>query len=187
MKKHGFIWWICIGWWWVPITLPFRLIVALCKRQAKPSKAASPSANSAETHKVAGASYRQEAFLKLAIPNANYSKTKRELQQAGLTDKWVYEYGFSPAQVQLVPEPENPHDRNAIKVVVDGEHLGYIKAGSCAHVHKLLREGRIQRITCKIGGGRSKMLCQDEEGRFYFEQDDIPFYARLSITTKPEK
>ena len=34
-KKHGVIWWMCVGWWWVPIkwlvfTLP-ALIVAVFK------------------------------------------------------------------------------------------------------------------------------------------------------------
>lgn len=34
-KKHGVIWWVCVGWWWIPIkwlvfTLP-ALIVAIFK------------------------------------------------------------------------------------------------------------------------------------------------------------
>lgn len=34
-KKHGLIWWICVGWWWIPIkwlvfTLP-ALIIAIFK------------------------------------------------------------------------------------------------------------------------------------------------------------
>ena len=34
-KKHGVIWWICVGWWWIPIkwlvfTLP-ALLIALFK------------------------------------------------------------------------------------------------------------------------------------------------------------
>lgn len=34
-KHHGFIWWLCVGWWWVPIkwllfTLP-ALIIAIFK------------------------------------------------------------------------------------------------------------------------------------------------------------
>lgn len=34
-KKHGIIWWLCVGWWWVPIkwlvfTLP-ALIIAIFK------------------------------------------------------------------------------------------------------------------------------------------------------------
>lgn len=27
---------------------------------------------------------------------------------------------------RLVPEPTNPHDANAIQVVIDGEHVGYV-------------------------------------------------------------
>lgn len=34
-KKHGLIWWLCVGWWWIPIkwlvfTLP-ALIIAIFK------------------------------------------------------------------------------------------------------------------------------------------------------------
>ena len=34
-KKHGILWWICVGWWWIPIkwlvfTLP-ALLIALFK------------------------------------------------------------------------------------------------------------------------------------------------------------
>lgn len=34
-KKHGVIWWLCVGWWWIPIkwlvfTLP-ALLIALFK------------------------------------------------------------------------------------------------------------------------------------------------------------
>ena len=38
----------------------------------------------------------------------------------------------------------------SIKVVIDGEHIGHIKAGSCAHLLKVIREGRIHKISCKI-------------------------------------
>lgn len=43
----------------------------------------------------------------------------------------------------MIEEPDNPEDPNAIKVVMDGEPIGYIKAGSCARVKKLIREERI--------------------------------------------
>ena len=76
--------------------------------------------------------------------------------------------------------------------MVDGAHIGYIKAGSCAHIHKLLRENRIENITCLIGGGREKELVPDddidgESVRYSLEKDEIPFYARLTITVKAEK
>jgi len=31
------------------------------------------------------------------------------------------------SKVQIIPEPTNPYDKNALKVVIDGTHVGYIK------------------------------------------------------------
>lgn len=187
MKKHGCLWWAVIGWWWAPITLPFRILSALLKRKPQQANAPAPARGSnEETHKVAGVSFQQDTILKLAQPNEDYAKTKKELLAEGLTDQRIYEYEFYPSKVELVPEPDNPHDPKAVKVVVDGLHIGYIKAGSCAHIHKLLRESRIDRITCQLGGGKSKMLTQDEDdGRYVLETDKGEFWARLTITTKP--
>lgn len=183
MKKHGFLWWLFIGWWWRLYLIPFRLIKALIKqgRKAEPPE----PAREGETHKVAGTSYRQEALISLGLKNTDFTKTKKALQAEGLTDEWIYEYAFAPRNAELQPEPDNPHDLNAIKVIVDGVHIGYIKAGSCAHVHKLLDADRIARISCSIGGGKSKRLSWDEDDENYvLEEDVIPFYARLTITTK---
>lgn len=31
-KKHGFIWWLCVGWWWLPIKwLAFTWLALLAK------------------------------------------------------------------------------------------------------------------------------------------------------------
>ncbi len=186
MKKHGFLWWLFIGWWWRIFTLPFRVLAALIKPSMKPAEPPKPMTpdQKGETHKVAGTSYHQDAIKALGTKNPDFAKTKRALQDTGLTDKWVYEYDFAPQKVELLPEPDNPHDPKAIKVLADGVHIGYIKAGSCAHVHKLLDADQIARITCFIGGGKSKGLFPDDEGGYTLEQDEIPFYARLTITTK---
>lgn len=196
MKKHGCLWWLFIGWWWAPIQLILREIFATKKvgpvpqaqSSAAPRSGARRPAQDGETHKVAGTSFRQEAIRGLGVKNEDYTLTKKALQEEDLIDEWVYEYDFAPRQAELVPEPENPHDPKAIKVIVDGTHIGYIKAGSCAHVHKLLQEGRIAWVRCKIGGGRCKMLATgyNDAGRqiLTMEQDDIPFHAQLKIVLK---
>lgn len=207
MKKHGCLWWLFIGSWWVPITLPFRIPMALIRRakakagedklaqlpaktppeEAKPRRASAKvqPVGKEETHKVAGVSFRQDAIRSLGVKNPDFTATKKTLQGEGLTDEWIYEYIFAPQKVELQPEPDNPHDPKAIKVVVDGTHVGYIKAGSCAHIHKLLREDRILHATCFIGGGKRKGIFEDDEvGQYTLEQDEIPFNARLTITTK---
>lgn len=36
-KKHGILWWICVGWWWIPIKwLVFTLPAILGKLFGKP-------------------------------------------------------------------------------------------------------------------------------------------------------
>lgn len=183
MKKHGFLWWLFIGWWWRIYMIPVRVIKAMIKQDRKAPEPTS-SAAVGETHKVAGTAYRQDAIKAMGIKNPDFAKTTKALRAEGLTDEWIYEYEFAPQTVELQPEPDNPHDPNAIKVIVDGVHIGYIKAGSCAHVHKLLGADRIQQISCFIGGGKSKGLIQDAEGEYILEEGEVPFYARLTITTK---
>lgn len=167
------------------------------KKQAEPIKiveikpsvvepVAAPSTKKV-SHSVAGTSYRQKELQAMGGINPDYALDKR-----GILKRWpggatVYEYTFAPKQAELVPEPENPHDPKAIKVLVDGVHVGYIKAGSCAHIHKLLRENRIQKITPRILGGKYKALYSYQvdarrSEEFEFDKGEEPFGVRLEIT-----
>jgi hypothetical protein len=155
----------------------------------KPVQAKAPGAK-VVSHKVAGTSLRQKEIQAMGRKNPDYALDKR-----GLLKRWpdgvtVYEYTFSPKKAELVPEPENPHDPKAIKVLVDGVHVGYIKAGSCAHIHKLLSENRIQSIKPGIIGGKYKALYSDNvDARkpedFEFEKGSSPFGVRLEIAELP--
>ena len=37
-KHHGFLWWVCIGWWWVPLWWMFFTIPALIIKIFAPKK-----------------------------------------------------------------------------------------------------------------------------------------------------
>lgn len=119
----------------------------------------SPSEKSKiKNHRVTGTSHYESNILKLATENKDYAKTKSELIQSGLVEKNIYQYNFHPHKTELVPEPTNQYDTNAIKVIIDDQHVGYIKAGSCSHMLKLINENRIQNITSKINGGTYKCV-----------------------------
>ena len=94
----------------------------------------------------------------------------------------MYQFDFYPSNVQLIEEPENEHDPNAIKVVIDGVHVGYIKAGSCSHVKKLLRENKISSISAEISGGKYKMLVPgDDYDSFDLDRDSSPFFVTVEL------
>lgn len=205
----GWWWWPLIGWWWSVIKWQSayyqRLAQSAQQRapqqqpaprptppQTIPKKAPAPEPvkpepqQKVERHHVAGTSFRLDAIKALGVKNFDYDKSKRELIEDGLTGERIWRTDYFPKVATLEPEPTNPHDPNAIKVVVDGVHIGYIKKGSCARIHKAIREGRIERVKCEIKGGKYKIVLEDfdEDGNsvYNLDSDDVPLYAELYIT-----
>ena len=112
-------------------------------------------------HRVVGLDHRKANVMKLAKENPTYKLDKSAILKKGLVDTCIHKYIFSDGPAELVQEPDNPHDPNAIKVVVAGQHIGYIKAGSCAHLNKVINDGRVEKILCRIYGGPYKGAFQD--------------------------
>lgn len=138
-----------------------------------------------KTYRVTGMSHYESAIDRLAVRNDDYDKTKKELIQDNLISQKVWRNDFFPKNTELVPEPDNPYDPKAIKVVVDGEHVGYIKAGSCAHLLKVLRENRIKKIGCEIFGGSYKYINEEYDdygkSKYTMESDYAPYAVHLTI------
>ena len=139
------------------------------------------------SHGIVGTSYREDAIWLLGKKNPDFELDKRGILKRWPQGETVYEYTFGQLKAELVPEPENPHDPKAIKVLIEGVHVGYIKAGSCARVHKLIRENRIQKIEPRIFGGKYKAVFSlDADPRssadFEFEKGTQPLCIRLEIT-----
>ena len=127
--------------------------------------------------------------MTLATENPDYSMTKKELIEAGMTEERIWKCSFSPSSIRLVPEPDNPHDPNAIKVLVDGIHVGYIKQGSCAHIRNIYKNKSIVQVSCEISGGPYKFVSEDydyekEKDVYTLEKDTAPFFVHLKITEK---
>jgi hypothetical protein len=66
-------------------------------------------------------------------------------------------HGFE-CSAELVPEPENPHDKFAVKVMVQGRQVGHLGRGNARRYHKRIRalndEGK--RVICMAYIGRAE-------------------------------
>lgn len=91
-----------------------------------------------ENHRLAGVYYRSYS-VEQVLDDYNKSLRKGKKVTVGVPE--------------LIPEPENLHDPNAIKVLIDGYHVGYIKSGSCAHVRQLIDGGLIHHLSATIYRG----------------------------------
>lgn len=139
-----------------------------------------------KTYRVTGVEHYRDNIINLASENDDYNKTKRELVDDLMTEERIWKYNFYPVKVSLVPEPENPYDSNAIKVIVDYEHVGYIKKGSCKHLLKVIAEGRLGDIDCTIGGGPYKYIYEDYDDngneKYEMERDEVDYSVVLHIS-----
>lgn len=154
-----------------------------------PSEVPMVADRKSKTYKVTAMQHYMSNIMKLASENFNYDNNKQDLIDRGLTNERVWKYEFHPSSVKLVPEPTNPHDKNAIMVLVDGEHVGYIKAGSCAHLLKVINEGRIADIKCTMGGGPYKYVDEEydyEKDKTVYTMDHstCPHFVHLEISEK---
>lgn len=143
-----------------------------------------------EAHKVAGVSFRKKEIESIGVYNNDYDLSKSEIEDVYGTYTKVWQYEFD-ATAKLVPEPDNPHGENTIRVEADGVHIGYIKSGSSAHIKKLIDNNLIHSIEIEIGGGRYKMVTEDEDDdgnvrtRLEKGSTDYGYYAKLTLEVCP--
>ncbi|WOV83902.1 HIRAN domain-containing protein [Sporosarcina jeotgali] len=83
-----------------------------------------------------------------------------------------YENQVVKAAARLVKEPNNPHDPNAIKVIlIDAErkkhHVGYIPKEKTAEVSRLMKT--LNRIDVEFTGGQYKAIDIDDDENEYID------------------
>lgn len=166
----------------------------IVKNEATPAKVSSATEPTQQTkvvtYKVTGVAHYTKNIMALAMTDADYDLSKRDLINEERIEEKIWKYIFPYDTAELVPEPKNPYDSNAIKVVVDGRHIGYIKSGSCAHLLKIIKQDAIVKIDCRISGGPYKIVHEEEyddikdKYTYSMEKDSISFYAHLSITER---
>ena len=132
-------------------------------------------------YKVTGVSHYVKDIMKLGLENYDFKLSKKDMIDEGLEGR-IYEYDFYPTKIELIPDPNNEHDPNAVKVVVDNVLVGYIKAGSCKHILNVINGNCIEKIECIIRGGKYKFLSYDDDtDKYFIEKGDTPLYVDLKI------
>lgn len=84
-----------------------------------------------------------------------------------------------PFKGNLIPEPDNPYDRNAIKVVhLDGKHLGYVPTEEIEEVAKMIAND----YPYPCVGTIKKHYDEDEGRTFYSSELFIPYPGQKYIS-----
>lgn len=139
-----------------------------------------------ENHRVAGITHYEDEVLSLAIENSEYEYTRKELVDFYMIDERIYQYIFPVSKVELIAEPDNQYDPNAVKVLADGVQIGYIKKGSCSHIKNLIRDNKIKNIHAFIGGGKYKCVEEDydyekDKDVYSLEKGSTNYFCEITL------
>ncbi len=107
---------------------------------------------------IAGLYYHRRQIRELCRDNPDYKRSQSELIEDEMVDCDIPRYLFDQQDAELVFEPENPSDPNAIRVDVAGKSIGYIKKRETDEIRSLLSHHQVGNASCMITGGPSRIL-----------------------------
>lgn len=112
------------------------------------------SVNQTHIVDVSGAYYRKSDIASIMLKNPLYSLSDVAFIDKIPCNKNIYKFKIKRANACLVQEPTNPNDSNAIKVLVDNIHVGYIPSERCSEIKSILNN--IKSISSEIYRGDYK-------------------------------
>lgn len=126
---------------------------------------------------VVGTYYCADAFPKIMNKRREYSFKPETLLKNNRANQRIYKYYYTEIPAELVLEPTNKHDTNAVKVVVKGEKIGYIPADMTKEVRNIIGNYHLISVIATLTGGGYKIVYDDASEII----SQSGFYADLKI------
>ena len=112
-----------------------------------------------------------------------FGKDNKSLKSYMLeTYKPVYKYNkLKTVDVHLLPEPSNPHDQNAIQVLVNNIFVGYIPASIAAQISTYIANPNYRYDAILTGRGGPYKTLNIETERVVTHEKELTYYLDLTI------
>ena len=127
----------------------------------------------------AGMYYRLDNFNRFGTPNPLYEYSRKELIESDIVDERIYEYSYKIGKITFEDEPTNEYDPNAIKILSDGIHIGYIKKGSTTRLRNIMKKNVLS-IEATAGGGNYKEVYENGDS-YSLEKGESKYWLRIVI------
>lgn len=132
--------------------------------------------------KVSGVQHYKSDFKDILDVNDDFLLKKSEMLEDYDEGDVIYEYDIYDGPAELVPEPDNVHDRNAIAVMVEGIKIGYVPSDLCDEVRGMIDDEHICEVA--IMGGPYKEVVSDSNNDLDIERGTLNFTASLTVGKK---
>lgn len=127
----------------------------------------------------AGMYFKMDNFNHFGTPNPLYDYSRKELIESDIVGERVYKYSYNIGKITFEDEPTNEVDPNAIKILSDGIHIGYIKKGSTSRLRNIMKKN-VLAIEATAGGGNYKEVYEDGDS-YSLEKGDSKYWLRIVI------
>lgn len=117
---------------------------------------------------------REDEKLEVIRLNPDFDLSTAELVEKGIDRVYRFEKTHKFG-VQLVPDNENEHDKNAVAIHINGKFFGYVQREAAPVMRHVLKNGRFDEIRLVISGGpalyvyngKATARCYDFECQLY--------------------
>jgi hypothetical protein len=142
-------------------------------------------------YEVAGIDFYLKNLLSLMETNYLYSYKKQDLIDTCNYDIPIYKNVLAATNLQLLHEDDNPHDPNAVVVLLDDKIVGYIPRKDCKHVRYLMDNDLVVRFSCNVFGGKYKQVTEDynwekDRSTYSMETGEDEYGMTITIVEKVE-
>lgn len=128
---------------------------------------------------VAGESHYKRTIASLGTKKPDYNLTPQEMLRKYGAGESVFQYSFKKMAAEVVPEPTNPHDRNALKIMIGGKHVGYIPRELTSEACRYLSKSNAH-WTAEISWGPFRRV-KERGPSISLESKDYDFSIQLSV------
>lgn len=92
---------------------------------------------------------------------------------------------------EIVPEPENEYDPNAVAIYLHGKKIGHVKKGRCSRIKNLLKSEKFKGSDLEMHGGNYKKVRYDyDKDQEYVETVEHKGYSvilTIYLQEEPKK
>ncbi len=123
---------------------------------------------------------KDEELIELLHCDPKFDLSTKELLEKGYADKRVYRFysDYKADEITLEPEPKNPVDKNAVKIILDGKFFGYVNKDDAPKIKQLLKKGIITDLHLHNHGGPVRKIFSNGK----CTADRYEFDTSLTIT-----
>ena len=114
---------------------------------------------------------KEDGIMRVLEANPLFELGTKELVEKGYGGKRIYKF-FPDYKygIELIPEPENPYDKNAVAVAITGAKIGHIPRDQTLWIKKLMKSGKIINMQVEVKGGPVRKIFTDGVSMAYFNE-----------------